>query len=616
LIGEDDIRRVRDATDIVALVSERVILKQRGREFWGCCPFHNEKTPSFKVDPASQFYHCFGCGEGGDAFKFVMKMENVDFPDAIRMLAQRANIELVEERGDATRGKKARLFSVCEETAAFYHQRLMRVKDGDTDAARAYLSGRSMGGATARQWQIGFAPGGGMLTRHLQQKGFTREELIEANVAFAPEGGSRTLRDRFFNRITFPIFDIQGRVIAFGGRVLGQGEPKYLNSSDTPLFHKRENLYAIDRAKAQITARGFAVVVEGYTDVIAMHEAGFTNTIATLGTALTPQHLKLLARFTARVLLLFDGDEAGLRAADRAIDLIGASVSSESNRRADLFVAVLPKSMDPADYCASEGAEAMQKVLDGAVPLVRFALDRRLAKWDLTKPEMRVRALEDVMPILVPLKGTLLAADYLNYLADVFAVEYSVVLAALERAKPLAPYRSGSDETKSEAGQSSPKTAHHEPPLERAIVLERELLFLYIEEPTVRERLCEAFGRILWSDERHKTVAETLLGFSANEEPDALLSLLIARLPEAAALLSGTRLMEFTGLAPNRMAGMLMFGIKESQLKRTIRAENARLRQLADTEDAAVAAERDTLFQHITELQRELADLRKRYRSE
>ncbi|MDR2586736.1 MAG: DNA primase [Coriobacteriales bacterium] len=657
MINEDDIRRVRDATDIVAFIGERIVLKQRGREFWGCCPFHNEKTPSFKVDPASQFYHCFGCGEGGDVFKFLMKTENVDFPDAVRTLAQRANIEISGEGDDAPRGRKARLLAVCEETATFYHQQLMRVKGAGPDAARGYLAKRSMGGAVAREWRLGFAPGSAQLVRHLQQKGFTREELIEANVALLSEGAQRSLRDRFFNRIIFPISDLQGRTIAFGGRVIGTGEPKYLNSSDTPLFHKRDNLYAIDRAKARITAGGSAVVVEGYTDVIAMHAAGFANTVATLGTALTPQHLKLLARFTPRVVLLFDGDEAGQRAADRAAELIGVAASPEVGRKADLFVAMLPAGLDPADFCEKQGAEAMREVLDSAVPLLRFALDRRLATWDLTRPEQRAHALDDVVPLLVPVKGTLLAADYLNYLADVFAVDYPVVAAALEKAKPLPTYRAASAEVGGGGGAGSGAGAAAEQPLpleaadpvlDKTVAFERELLFLFIEHPGVRARLREAFGRITWGDERHGTLAQALLeldapgvggevagakaggaeaegaaGAQAGDSaasgaphtfipPDELLSRLTARVPQAAELLSGVRLSQFEGVPPNRMAGMLMFTIREGQLKQAIRNGNARLRRLPES----AAEERDELFRHIAELQQELTELRKRYRVE
>jgi DNA primase len=647
--GDDDIRQVREATDIVMLISERVVLKQRGRDFWGCCPFHNEKTPSFKVDPVSQFYHCFGCGEGGDVFKFLMRMDGIDFPDAVLSLARRANIELFEDKGTHAHGRKVRLLAVCAETASFYHLQLKRMRSDFAAAARSYLAGRSLGGDVPAMWQLGFAPGSNMLSRHLLQKGFMRDELVEANVAVYSEGGPREPRDRFYNRIIFPISDLQGRPIAFGGRVIGAGEPKYLNSSDTPLFRKRNNLYAIDRARAQITSGGFAVVVEGYTDVIAMHRAGFANAVATLGTALTPEHLKLLVRFTTRVVLLFDGDKAGLRAADRASDLIATMAPAEGGRRADLFVAVLPKAMDPADFCEQEGTEAMRAVLDAAVPLLRFSLDRRLARWDLTQPEQRARALDDVVSLLVPVKGTLIAADYLNYLADVFGTEYQVVASALGRARPLPVPRTtagtgiggaagagdagasvgaapagvgagadagvGADAAAQAAqaagmgGGGGTAAAPAEMP-DRAVALERELLLLYIEQPEVRERLREAFGRIVWSDARHGSIAEALLGSSPEDSPDALFSLLAVRIPDVADVLSGARLSEFTGASPSRTAGMLMFNIREGQLKRSILAENARLRQLAD------GPERDALFQHIAEMQRDLTELRKRYRVE
>ena len=611
MIGEDDIRRVRDATDIVELIGERVVLKQRGREFWGNCPFHNEKTPSFKIDPASQFYHCFGCGEGGDVFKFLMKIENIDFPDAVRALAQRKNIELSEERGEVSQGKKARLLAVCEATADFYHHQLMRVRSGDTDAAREYLKKRGMGGEIPRIWRLGFAPGLGKLVKHLQQKGFTRDEMLDANVAFIPEKGHSQAKDRFFNRIMFPICDLQGRTIAFGGRIIGAGEPKYLNSSDTMLFHKRDNLFAINKAKATITASGFAIVVEGYTDVIAMHETGFENTVATLGTALTPEHLKLLARFTERVVLLFDGDDAGQRAADRAADLVSVIGSSTAGRKADVFVATLPGTMDPADFCVAEGKKAMQDVLDSAVPLLRFALDRRLKAWDLNKPEQRARALDDVVRLLVPVKGSLLAADYSNYLADIFAVDFQVVASALEKAKPLSPSQlPGATSSLAEALSQKTLQSALEKPADRTAALEVELLFLFIEEPEVRERLSEAFERITWSSTLHEAIARALLTLDTEDEAEVMLSKLTARMPEASSVLSGTRLSGFSDVPPNRLAGMLMFNIREAQLKQAINDEKARLHRL---DKERQQEQWDELFKQVAKLQQELNELRRKY---
>jgi DNA primase len=609
MISEEDIRKVRDATDLVSLVGEQVVLRQRNREFWGNCPFHNEKTASFKVDPAMQFYHCFGCGESGDAFKFVMKTENVEFPEAVRILAQRANIELADQRGDVVPGKKARLYEICAQTAALYHHQLMRTKNPMTDAARAYLGGRGMGGEVSRDWMLGFAPGQGELVRHLGRKGFTRAEMLEANVASLREK-KNTLIDRFYNRVIFPIRDVQGRVIAFGGRVIGAGEPKYLNSSDTLLFHKRDNLFAIDRAKADITARGAAIVVEGYTDVIAMHQAGFTNTVATLGTALTAQHIRLLARFARRIILLFDGDEAGQRAATRAADLISVAVSPEAGNRADLAVAVLPGTKDPAELCADMGSQGMSEILQKAVPLLRFALDRRLAIWDLTQPETRSRALDDVVRLLVPVKGTLLAADYLSYLADVFMTDSEAIQTALNRARPLAELRT-SETFDAAASTGAPAAQIHSNGKQDASdtmrSYERELLSLYIREPTVRTQLRAFFTHVEWLDDTSARLASILLEADATHASAQLLSLVAAREPQAASLLAAARLSPSREMSAERLAESLMASLREGQLQRQIRAANARLRRMP-----ADSADYDALYEQTAALQREVSELKKR----
>ncbi|MCL2151043.1 MAG: DNA primase [Coriobacteriia bacterium] len=398
MINQDDIGKVRDATDLVSLIGSRVVLKQRRTEFWGCCPFHNEKTPSFKVDPVSQFYYCFGCGESGDAFTFTMKTENVDFLDSVRLLAQRANIELTEDAADPQRGRKARLLEVAAATEAFYQTQLLKVRGYKNDQARSYLAGRGFGGDVAKRWRLGFAPGGGQLTAYLQGLGFSSQEMADTDVARSnSDGGGERHYDRFYDRIIFPIADLQGRTIAFGGRIFlptDESPAKYLNSAETSLFKKRDNLYALDLAKSAIVSEASAIVVEGYTDTIALHEAGFTNTVATLGTALTIQHLRLLARFTEKVILLFDGDEAGQRAAGRAMDLIATTLAPNSGetRRADVFVALLPGTLDPADFVASQGPDALHAVLDAAVSLVRYSIDRTLLPFDLASPEQRSRA--------------------------------------------------------------------------------------------------------------------------------------------------------------------------------------------------------------------------------
>jgi DNA primase len=435
-ISEDDVARVRDATDLVQLVSETVPLNQKGRLFWGRCPFHGEKTPSFKLDPATQLWHCFGCGLGGDAFGFVMRSENLDFPDAVRRLADRARIEIIEEAGGAPAGQKERLLAACEATADFYHKQLTGSREAGPAKAREYLKSRCFNTEVAKRFRLGYAPGRAQLSAHLGKQGFTADEIVLANLAMRDERTGK-LRDRFYERVMFPITDLSGRVIAFGGRVLGSGEPKYLNSSDTPVFHKSANMYGISMAKADIVRTGVAVVVEGYTDVIALHEAGMRNAVATLGTALTPQHVKLLGRFAKNVVYLFDGDEAGMRAADRAGEFLDWQATPEAgSARIDLKVALIPDGMDPADYVGAKGADGMQPVVDNAQPLLRFVLDRRLAQHDLTSPEGRSRALDSAVRVLAGIRGSLLAQDYANYLAGRLSTDYATVLAVLKDAKP------------------------------------------------------------------------------------------------------------------------------------------------------------------------------------
>ncbi|MFR5195257.1 MAG: DNA primase [Eggerthella lenta] len=370
-ISEEDIQKVREANDLVEVIGERTPVKQRGRDFWCCCPLHNEKTPSFKIDPALQLWHCFGCGEGGDVFGFIMKTEDLSFPEAVRRLAERAHIDIAESGGRKSIGssRKARLKAVCDETSQFYHCQLMRNPGSDASAARSYLGARGLGGEVPKTWQLGFAPGHGQLVRHLSAKGFKPDEMVQANVALSNDGGK--LRDRFYNRIMFPINDPQGECIAFGGRVVGKGEPKYLNSQETPLFHKSQVLYGMDKAKAAMASTGIAVVVEGYTDVIALHEAGVRNAVATLGTALTMRHIRLLSRHAQhRIVYLCDGDEAGQRAADRALAFSDDSMTPEAGAPDELAAVTLPTTWTrPSSW--PRGARRLQRLIDSAQPLLK-----------------------------------------------------------------------------------------------------------------------------------------------------------------------------------------------------------------------------------------------------
>ncbi len=385
-----------------------------------------------------------------------MKIDNVDFPDAVRLLADRASIELHEVEGGVPRGKKERLYAALEMAAEYYHRVLTGSRDKGPTEAREYLAARGFSSEVAKSWRLGYAPGRGALVRYLTERGFTADEMVDANLALRGDAGAA--KDRFYERIMFPIGDLQGRVDAFGGRILGKGEPKYLNTNDTPVFHKSASMYGIDRAKAAMTSTGTGVVVEGYTDVIALHEAGVTNAVATLGTALTRQHVKLLGRFSKRVVYLFDGDEAGMRAADRAVEFIDMNVTTDAYAsRVTLDVAVMPEGKDPADYVAANGVDATAEVIAGAVPLLRFAIDRRLSRWDLERPEERERALRDAVDVLAPIKDTETGREYAGYVAGQLFTEPRIVLARLAETRPSHATRDEQDASEtSRSGRVEP----------------------------------------------------------------------------------------------------------------------------------------------------------------
>jgi DNA primase len=604
-ISDEDVARVRDATDIVALVSETTPLRQKGRLFWGLCPFHGEKTASFKVDPSTQLWHCFGCGLGGDAFGFVMKTQNLEFPDVVRMLADRARIEIVEEGGPGVpQGRKERLVAASGAAAEYFGRQLATSKESGAQTARRYLAGRGFGSEVAKHWTLGYAPGKrGAVTTWLASQGFTRDESVDANLALLDDRGE--VKDRFFNRIMFPIADLQGRVIAFGGRVIGEGQPKYLNSSDTPIFHKSANMYAIDRAKSSIVATGTAVVVEGYTDVIALHEAGITNVVATLGTALTAQHLKLLGRFAKRIVYLFDGDEAGMRAADRAAEFLDFSSTPEAGAgRLDLLVAVIPEGMDPADFVGARGTDAMRAVIEGAEPLVRFVIDRRLEAHDLTTPEGRTRALDDAAAVIASLRGSILAQDYANYVAGRLQTDYATVAAVAKRARPAFDGRAAKAASEEPQGEQQPRAAA--PNAQSRI--EAELARQIAVAPQLREQVRDLLSiEGALTDEATASVVRSIVGagdatgrelYEAvavhdREAADALSTYLVDGLDPATALES----------FPGTLGRLTQFALQR---------EFARLQsQMRDAESSRDSALYDELFQRAAEVQRRLEELRR-----
>ncbi len=608
-IDEEDIRRVREATDLVSLVGEHVILKQKGRLFWGCCPFHNEKTPSFKIDPSTQLWHCFGCGKGGDAFGYVMEQEKLEFPEAVRLLADRAHIEIKEtDGGGMPRGQRQRLMAACEAAEEFFHMQLMRSRDAGSSSARKYLGERGFGSKPSTDWNLGFAPGHGQMCRHLQEKGFSRQELVQANLAFVGDNGRMV--DRFYNRVMFPVHDLQGRTIAFGGRVIGKGEPKYLNTSETPVFHKSSNMFGIDKAKSSIVSSGCAIVVEGYTDVIAMHEAGITNAVATLGTALTAQHVKLLSRFASTIVYLFDGDAAGQKAAMRASEFIDWSSAVESGRDPiDLKVTVLPDNMDPAEFVGAKGADAMREHVAQAQPLLKFSINRVLESYDLSKPQMKVKAMEESLRILYPIRNSVMATDYINIIADRLNLEYNVVSHALKELRPPAAARREEEQAPVQEQYGKPYnsvTTKIVQESERYSKMEHELVSLLVSDTAIIGVLGKELLRVKWEDSRAEAMVDALVSHEGSMTPAQAYSVVMGACQEAAGLLASAMSDVEPGVESEMRAKLLVRNLLERDLERRIRQAKARMR-----DDSSMSPEQlEAIFEETIKLQRQLVELR------
>jgi DNA primase len=449
-IHDDDVAAVRAAADIVQIVSEYTPLRRVGRQWTGLCPFHTEKTPSFSVNPNENVFYCFGCQAKGDVFDFVMQREQLDFPAAVERLAGRTGISLrYTDRAEGEgRKRRARLVDTMETAVAWYHERLL--SGADAGAARRYLRERGLDGDVVREFRIGWAPDAwDELTRALR---LTDEQAEGTGLARRNSRGR--LNDHFRARIMFPICDDRGDPISFGGRILPGGEGpgnqgKYKNTTETSLYNKSKVLYGLDRAKAAIVTAGAAVICEGYTDVIGFHRAGVPLAVATCGTALTDDHVRLLTRFSARRLVLaFDADSAGQAAADRFYRW-------EREHDLEVVVADLPPGHDPADVAASEPERLAAAVAD-ATPFLRFRLDRAFAAADLTSNEGRARAAERAIEIVAEHPIELVRDQYLMDVASRCRVEPDRLRTLLERARARPPRRQGGGQTAGQAVENRP----------------------------------------------------------------------------------------------------------------------------------------------------------------
>ena len=400
LFTKDTIDRVRDAVDMVHLVSEKTDLRRVGSRWTGLCPFHDERTPSFSVNAEEKLYYCFGCGEGGDAFKFVQQTEGLEFQEAVELLAERSGVQVEREeddpRAEQRRRRRERLHSLLERAAGFYSNYLHNAQEAE--AAREYLASRGLSDAVVEEFRVGYSPSAwDRMLLGARQSGFTEEELVAAGLAQRGRGGG--LYDRFRGRIMFPLSDARGRVLGFGARQMSEDRgPKYLNTSENDLYHKGRQLFGIDVARKEAMKSGRFVVVEGYTDVLALHQAGIREAVAIMGTAMTQEQLAELAKVgdsnrRGTVFLALDADRAGREAMLRAARLA-------EDRGVDLRVVDMPEGTDPADLVNQDGAAAFKERMDRAAPMIEFQVRRVLADADLDTPSGRDQALGEARKLI------------------------------------------------------------------------------------------------------------------------------------------------------------------------------------------------------------------------
>jgi DNA primase len=535
---QDSRERVRDAIDFEELVGARTELRRAGqRRLQGLCPFHDERTPSFGIDPVEKLYHCFGCGVGGDVFQFVMETEGLDFTAALESLADRAGIELERDAEDprdaARREKRDRLLALLERTAAYYVRVLW--ESGEAERAREYLAARGLEEGVLREYRVGYAPSAwDRVLVASRQAGYSEDELVAAGLASRSREG-RGVYDRFRARIMFPLCDERGRVLGFGARRMTDSDrgPKYLNSSDNEVFHKGRIVYGADLARAAAARAGRVVLVEGYTDAIALRQAGVAEVVGSMGTALTDSQVDALDRMAPTVLLCQDPDAAGQEAAQR-----GATALSRRSRLRPMDVRVvrLPAGEDPADVVQREGGDRMRQLIDNAVPLAQFQVERSLEGHDTTGIDGRERALSEVAPVIAALPASILKDDLIRSVTNRLGMSESLVDEALRRPPRPAPRA---------AAAPAANGARPAPP-DRIEQQERAFLALCIALPEDgEERLAAADPAELFTAEATRRAAGYLRGrlrSPAGDLPagDEALARLIAELVIRAGQLEAT----------------------------------------------------------------------------
>ena len=418
---ETFLTELTERNDIVEVVSSYVRLsKKSGSNLFGLCPFHSEKTPSFSVSPDKQIYHCFGCGKGGGVINFIMEIENLSFPEAVEFLARRVNMPVPEQENDRESKKRSRMLALNKDAARFFYEQLSAPGGAP---ARDYMQRRQIGRATATNFGIGYAPDSwDALRSAMKAKGYSDFELFDAGLV--RKGKSGGFYDTFRSRLMFPVIDVRGNVIGFSGRILGDGEPKYMNSPETLVFNKSRNLFALNLAKK--SKSGYIILSEGNIDVVSLHQAGFDSAVASLGTSLTPEQARLISRYTGEVIIAYDNDGAGIKAAQRAIGIL---------EKLDLKVRVLrlTGAKDPDEFIKLKGPEAFRNLLEGSENQIDYRLRSISDKYVLTEPEQKVDFLKEATGMLAKLPGAVERQVYAMRVAELAGVKGEAVADEVER---------------------------------------------------------------------------------------------------------------------------------------------------------------------------------------
>lgn len=596
-ILQEDIEALKRRADLADIVADHTKLKRSGARLKGLCPFHQERTPSFSVDPGEGVFHCFGCQAGGDVYTFLQEMEGLTFVEAVEHLARRTGYELRYEEMSAGQrralGKRSRLVAANRAAIDFYREQLMSAAG---EPARRYLKERGFGREEADRFLLGFAPlEWEALARHLREQRFSEEELLEGGLVARNRRGG--LRDRFRGRLLFPVLDRSGDPIGFGGRILPELDygdhdpPKYLNTPETPLYHKTRVLYGLSWARSDIVRSGEALVAEGYTDVLALHQAGVTNVVATCGTAVGEGHLSVLERYAERVTLAFDADEAGERAAERAHDL-------SRDRDLEVRVLVMPEGQDPADVVAEEGPEAVRELVASAEPVARFMIRRAVAGHE-DSPEGRARAAEAAAELLAGIPDPLLREQYTRWTAELAGVGLAALSAAVARV--------GEDPT---GGVREQADAAAEPmdrdELSARAQLERETLRVVLQRPDL---LPERWEDVTADDFVHPRAREVYEAVVTAGGPGTELRVVLdhAEDDELRGLLRAIALEDFTVEPDEPHVAMLVGRLLLHRVEREIGRRKGELEAMNPTSDPEAYRER---FEELIALEARRRDLR------